>query len=252
LQNVQDKQETHTKVQVHFQKAIRVPGATIFMPPQLYGLPKIHKEAILLRPSLKSWFANTLSNEQLARILPPLPPHFVQCINQIQSKVNDRMMSLDVVSLVSMVLPDEALQVISLLRENESLEGWMNIPPDEICKHVKICLHLCSLETNTTPYMWHEKKLCWVGLRTEPYYAIICILLLPLCYPYIPLYVHTYYTDVSRSVTIPMSTHCKRLEVGKTHHLSYYARSKTPGPCCHKAVVSEYTLQFTGHLENFF
>jgi len=123
LQNIQDQQETHTKVQVHFQKAIRVPGATIFTPPQLYGLPKIHKEALLLRPSLKSWFTNTLPNEQLARILPPLPPHFVQCINQIQFKVNDRMMSLDVVSLVSTVLPDEALQVISLLRENESLEG---------------------------------------------------------------------------------------------------------------------------------
>ena len=211
------------------------------MPSQLYSLPKIHKEAILLRPSLKSWFANTLSNEQLARILPPpLPlssPHFVQCINRIQFKANDSKMTLDVVSLVSKVLPDKPPQVFSILREDESLDGWTNIQPDEICKHIEICLHLCSLETNTTLYIYTcgtRKKLCRVGLHTELYYAIICSLLLPLCYPYISLHVHTYYIDVSKSVTILMSTHCKGLEVGKTHRLSYYARSKILGPCCHK------------------
>lgn len=103
------------------------------------------------------------------------------------------MMSLDVASLVSKVLPDEALQVSSLLREDESLDGWTNIQPDEICKHIEICLHLCSLRINTTPYMRHEKKLCWVGLRTEPYYAIICMyptfasMLYPDHYMYIPI-----------------------------------------------------------------
>lgn len=103
------------------------------------------------------------------------------------------MMSLDVVSLVSKVLPDEAPQVSSLLREDESLDGWTNIQPDEICKHIEICLHLCSLRIKTTPYMRHEKNYVgWGCVLNHIMLSYVCILLLPLWYPYIPIITCTY------------------------------------------------------------
>ena len=110
-------------------------------PPQLYGLPKVHKQNILLRPIVSTIGSPTyfLANK-LAQILSPLSgqtqsfiknsAHFVEIIQQVILEDQDQMASFDVVSLFTKVSSDGAMKAISsALLEDDSLEERTNIPP---------------------------------------------------------------------------------------------------------------------------
>ena len=121
-------------------------------PPQIYGLPKIHKEGIPLRPIVAAIGSPShLLAKELTRILSPLagqgPSHvrnsadFVQWIHQIDLAETDVMVSFDVVSLFTNVPVDEAILVISnRLQQDETLKERTSIPIPELCHLVELCL----------------------------------------------------------------------------------------------------------------
>ena len=113
--------------------------------PQIYSLPKIHKEGIPLRPIVSAIGSPThqLARE-LVRILNPLQgktdsyvknsTDFAQCISQLSLRESDIMVSFDVVSLFTRIPVDEALQVIrELLLRDKTLTDWTTIPTPDLC-----------------------------------------------------------------------------------------------------------------------
>ena len=66
---------------------------------------------------------------------------FVQRVNQVTLDEQDKMVSFDVVSLSTRAPVNDAIQVILfLLREDETLSDRTNIPLDEICQLMELCL----------------------------------------------------------------------------------------------------------------
>ena len=91
--------------------------------PKYYGLPKVHKEGVPLRPIISSRGAATYkSAKELARILKPLvgkAPHhvhntqdFIQIIEDIKLQDHECMMSYDVHSLFTSIPVDPAITII--------------------------------------------------------------------------------------------------------------------------------------------
>jgi hypothetical protein len=92
-------------------------------PPHLYGLPKIHKPDIPLRPIVSSIDSPCYAlSEFLHKILSPLvgntgsfvnnSEHFITTIKDINLQNEDSLVSFDVVSLFTNVPVQEVLQVI--------------------------------------------------------------------------------------------------------------------------------------------
>ena len=121
-------------------------------PPQIYGLPKIHKAGTPLRPIVSSIGSPTYRlAKELARILAPLmgktdtfvknSAEFAEDIRKAHADKETTMVSFDVVSLFTKVPLKEALGCISdLLDTDETLEERTNIPPDAICQLTELCL----------------------------------------------------------------------------------------------------------------
>ena len=113
--------------------------------PQLYGLPKIHKLKVPLRPIVSSVGSATYHlAQELARILIPRrgksesyiknSPHFVEKINELKLEDSELLVSFDVKSLFTKVPIQEAIQVVEQkLLEDESLEERMMMTPSTIC-----------------------------------------------------------------------------------------------------------------------
>ena len=102
--------------------------------PKFYGLPKIHKEGVPLRPIVSSIGAVTYyTSKELSRIIKPLvrrsPYHiqnsrdFIQQIQDIQLQPNQCMVSFDVKALFTSVPIQPAITIIKkLLEEDQSLQ----------------------------------------------------------------------------------------------------------------------------------
>ena len=114
-------------------------------PPQIYGLPKMHKVNIPLRPIMAAIGSPTyLLAKELARILMPLAgstetqvknsAEFVRRIREKEPQEGEIMISFDVVSLFTKVPTQEAMQAIhSLLLQDKSLEDRTTITIPDIC-----------------------------------------------------------------------------------------------------------------------
>ena len=121
-------------------------------PPQIYGLPKIHKEGIPLWPIVAAIGSPTHQLARgLARILTPLagrsPSHvknsadFVGQIRQASLEETDVIASFDVASLFTRVPVNEALVVISQRLQNDAtLKDRTNIDVPDLCTLVELCL----------------------------------------------------------------------------------------------------------------
>ena len=127
-------------------------------PPQIYGLPKIHKEGIPLRPIVSAIGSPTYRlAKKLAKILSPLAgktssfiknsTDFANRIKQTTIQSSDTMVSLDVMSLFTKVPIADALATISnLLSQDESFEEHTAIPAEEICTLTELCLRSTYFE----------------------------------------------------------------------------------------------------------
>ena len=129
--------------------------------PQLYGLPKLHKKNIPLRPIVSSIGSATyLLSKELARILSPLrgqtksyiknSKHFVEKLNDISLEEFDKM-----VSLFTKVPIDECLDIVEeKLREDDTLGERTMMSPQTISSLIKLCM--------TSTYTNKKKVLLWV------------------------------------------------------------------------------------------
>ena len=123
-------------------------------PPRLYGLPKIHKPDIPLRPIVSSIGSPTYKLAKfLSSIIGPLVGHsdyhvrttkeFVEYIRQQRIEDDELMVSFDVTSLFTNVPVNEALTIIGQkLEEDEFFEDRMNegITRTDVVNLLQVCL----------------------------------------------------------------------------------------------------------------
>ena len=120
--------------------------------PKFYGLPKIHKEGVPLRPIVSSIGAVTYyTSKELSRILKPLvgrsPYHiqnnqdFIQQIQGIQLQPNQCMVSVDVKALFTSMPIQPAITIIKkLLEEEQSLQQRTTMSVNNITCLLEFCL----------------------------------------------------------------------------------------------------------------
>ena len=125
-------------------------------PPQMYGLPKIHKDGISLCPIVSAIGSPTYSLAKKVHVagilfsLSGLTDHelyvkkssdFAQQVRDTDIQHGEMMISFDVVSLFTKVPVDDALQAIStLLTQDVPLNERTTIPVSDICMLTKLCL----------------------------------------------------------------------------------------------------------------
>ena len=118
-------------------------------PPQLYGLSKVHKEGIPLRPIVSSIGSATYPD--LAQVLAPLQGKSTSCIKnsgdfvaKIQSlslSETGILVSFDVKSLFTKVPIPEALEVIQRrLEHDHTLDESTLMSPGTVCHLIKLCM----------------------------------------------------------------------------------------------------------------
>ena len=148
--------------------------------PQIYGLPKVHKTGIPLRPIVSTIGSPTyqLANE-LCRILSPVvgntnsyirnSSHFVEKISEIEV---DRLVSFDVKSLFTMVPIDDSLRIIrDRLVVDDTLDERTTLTIDEICDLTNLCLRSTFFRFND--YFYEQKDGTAMGSPLSPVVANI-------------------------------------------------------------------------------
>ena len=137
-------------------------------PPRIYGLPKLHKADIPLRPivSCVNTFAYDLS-AYLANILSPLTgnsdftvrnsAHFVSSINSEMILDNEIMVSFDVESLFTNVPIDDAVQAtLRELEKDPSLADRTTLTPAQIADLLNFVLRSTYFQYNGSIYEQRE------------------------------------------------------------------------------------------------
>ena len=129
--------------------------------PKFYGLPKIHKPNVPLRPIVASRGSATSNLAQhLTEILKPLVGNtqyhvlnsssFIQEIKDLCLDPNDVLISFDVVSLFTNVPVDETCNIIKQkLLDDISLHERTQLSVDEIIDLLKLCL-------SNTCFQWRD------------------------------------------------------------------------------------------------
>ena len=121
--------------------------------PKYYGLPKIHKTGVPLRPIISSRGSATYeSAKELAKILKPLvgsSPHHVQnnkdfldSIKGIKIKPEECFMSYDVSALFTSIPIEPAINIIEKhLKEDKDLHSRTNMKIQHIISLLRFCLN---------------------------------------------------------------------------------------------------------------
>ena len=122
------------------------------VPPKFYGLPKIHKRGIPLRPIVSS--RGSISYEvakELARILKPLvdsSPHhiknagdFIEQIKQVTLQADETITSYDVLALFTSVPIEAAINIIQRRLElDQKIHSRTNMKVEHITSQLEFCL----------------------------------------------------------------------------------------------------------------
>ena len=120
--------------------------------PKFYGIPKVHKQGIPLRPIVSSIGSATYNTaKELSRILKPLVgksrhhiqnnQDFVEDLKGIQLQPDEVMMSFDVKALFTSVPIEPALVIIEkLLKEDQNLQSRTTMSIQHIMDLLGLCL----------------------------------------------------------------------------------------------------------------
>ena len=120
--------------------------------PKFYGLPKVHKQGIPLRPIVSSIGSATYNTaKELSRILKPLVgksrhhiqnnQDFLEDLKGIQLQPDEVMMSFDVKALFTSVPIEPALVIIEkLLKEDQNLQSRTTMSIQHIMDLLGLCL----------------------------------------------------------------------------------------------------------------
>ena len=120
--------------------------------PQFYGLPKLHKPNIPLRPIVSSIGSPTYNlSKELARILSPLrgkttsyiknSSHFVEMIKDRTISESDLMVSFDIKSLFTRVPIKECLEIVEeKLNSDDTLGERTTLTPSTITNLLSLCM----------------------------------------------------------------------------------------------------------------
>ena len=121
-------------------------------PPQMYGLPKVHKDGVPMRPIVSCIGSPTYRlAKDLARILTPLSGQttytvmnstkFVERLQEARIGPEDLLVSFDVTSLFTQVPIDEALEVVrARLTKDPTLMDRTCIPVPQLVELIELCL----------------------------------------------------------------------------------------------------------------
>ena len=120
-------------------------------PPKFYGLPKIHKEGIPLRPIVSSiGAASYATSKELARILKPLvgrsiyhvhnTQDFIQQLKDIRLWQDQCMVSFDVKALFTSVPIEPAINTIKKLLEDDTEHKRTSLSVKNIIRLMEYCL----------------------------------------------------------------------------------------------------------------
>ena len=136
--------------------------------PHMYGLPKIHKDNVPLRPivSCRGSACHPLS-QFLVKTIRPLSgksashvknsTHFVSLVKDMQPTANTQMISFDVVSLFTNVPTSEALAVVrKRLEEDDTLPERTNIPTNDIMELLTFCVTTTAFQLGEDYYQQTE------------------------------------------------------------------------------------------------
>ena len=122
-------------------------------PPRIYGLPKIHKPEVPLKPIVSSCIGapSYKLSKHIASLISPLAgktdwhvrnsKHFVEVMAGLRVEEDKMLVSFDVTSLFTNVPIDEAVHVIrDKLRGDETLEDRTTLSPDRVEELLEACL----------------------------------------------------------------------------------------------------------------
>ncbi|MCP4473778.1 MAG: hypothetical protein GY821_04275 [Gammaproteobacteria bacterium] len=151
------------------------------VPSRFYGLPKIHKPGIPLRPivSAVNNFCDRMALE-LKRILRPLigispsfiknSSHFVSKLKRLRNGAGHKMVSFDVVSLFTKVPINESCKIIERkLGSDPGLSQRTAMSPSTIAFLLKFVLQSCYFMANSKWY--HQTEGAAMGGRLSPLVA---------------------------------------------------------------------------------
>ena len=136
--------------------------------PHMYGLPKIHKPNVPLRPivSCRGSACHPLS-QFLVKVINPLAgktesyvknsTHFVTMIKDMPVTSDIQMVSFDVVSLFTNVPTTEALAIVrNKLEEDTTLQERTPLPIDNIMEMLTLCVTTTAFQLGTEHYQQKE------------------------------------------------------------------------------------------------
>ena len=137
-------------------------------PPRIYGLPKIHKPEVPLRPIVSCIGSPSYQlSKHIASLISPLAGktdsyvrnsrHFVEVMRNVRVEEDEVLVSFDVSSLFTNVPVGEAVQVIrDRLRNDGTLGDRTTLSPDRVAELLEVCLRSTYFSHEGTFYEQRE------------------------------------------------------------------------------------------------
>nr|XP_054759677.1 uncharacterized protein LOC129265754 [Lytechinus pictus] len=149
--------------------------------PAFYGLPKIHKEDIPLRPIVSSINSITYNIAKfLTSVLSPLvglsehsvlnSKDFIEKVRDIKVEDDECIASFDVSALFTSVPPNKAVETVrKRLIDDLNLSSSTKLGPDQLCQLLELCLSTTYFTYNGNFYK--QKHGCAMGSPISPVLA---------------------------------------------------------------------------------
>ena len=121
-------------------------------PPRIYGLPKVHKPEVPLRPIVSCIGSPSYRlSKFITSLISPLggktsthaknSKHFLEAVQDVRVTEDELLVSLNVSSLFTNIPIVEAVQVIQQrLTQDDTLASRTTLSPDKVAKLLDICL----------------------------------------------------------------------------------------------------------------